>query len=50
MQSWYNTYEPIENRVESFDGLDYIASFRDLINAIGGAGSTKAVQADDASH
>jgi hypothetical protein len=50
MQDWYNTREPIEIRVETFDGLDYIASFRDLISAFGAAGSMKAVQDDGASH
>jgi hypothetical protein len=50
MQNWYNTYEPIENRVETFDGLDYVASYPDLIAAFGAAGSMKAVQDDGASH
>jgi hypothetical protein len=50
MQNWYDVREPIENRVETFDGLDYIASFRDLISAFGGAGSMKAVQDDGASY
>jgi hypothetical protein len=50
LQSWYNAREPIENRVETFDGLDYVASFRDLISAFGTAGSMKAVQDDGASH
>ncbi len=31
MQSWYNTYEPVEHRVANFNGLDYIASYGDLI-------------------
>ena len=50
MQNWYNTREPIENRGETFDGLDYVASYGDLINAFGAAGSMKAVQDDGASH
>jgi len=50
MQNWYNTYEPIEQRVETFDGLVYIASYSDLIDAFGSAGSLKAVQDDGATH
>jgi autotransporter passenger strand-loop-strand repeat protein len=50
MQNWYNTQEPIERRVETFDGLDYVASYDDLINAFGSAGSPKAVQDDGATH
>ena len=42
-QNWYNTREPIEQRVETFDGLDYIASYGDLINAFKSAGSKQAV-------
>src|SRR4051794_40513081 len=44
MQSWYDTHEPIEHRVETFNGLDYVASYGDLMNAFGAAGSMKAVQ------
>ena len=43
-QNWYNTNEPIEQRPETFDGLDYVASYNDLINAYASAGSLKAVQ------
>ena len=39
MQNWYNLYEPNENRVETFDGLDYVASHRDLIDAFNPAGT-----------
>ena len=31
MQNWYNANEPVEHRVASFNGLDYIASYSDLI-------------------
>ena len=50
MQNWYSAQEPIERRVETFDGLDYVASYGDLINAFGSAGSLKAVQDDGAKH
>lgn len=50
MQNWYNTYEPSEQRIETFDGLDYVASYRDLIGAYRSAGSLKAVQDDGAQH
>jgi hypothetical protein len=50
MQKWYAAYEPQEQRVETFDGLDYVASSRDLINAFGSAGSMQAVQDDGATH
>ena len=33
MQNWYNTQGPLELRVASFNGLDYIASYTDLIAA-----------------
>jgi V8-like Glu-specific endopeptidase len=49
-QNWFNTQEPIEQRVETFDGLDYIASYGDLINAFGSAGSMQAVLDDGATH
>jgi hypothetical protein len=49
-QNWYNTYEPIENRVETFDGLDYVASYGDLINAFKSAGSEQAVLDAGATH
>ncbi len=44
MQSWYSTFEPRERRPETFDGLDYIASYGDLIAAFRAAGSMHAVQ------
>ena len=49
-QNWYNTREPIEQRVETFDGLDYIASYGDLIDAFESAGSKQAVQDAGATH
>ena len=49
-QNWYNTREPIEQRVETFDGLDYIASYGDLINAFKSAGSKQAVLDAGATH
>ena len=49
-QNWYNTREPIEERVETFDGLDYIASYGDLINAFKSAGSEQAMLDAGATH
>ena len=49
-QNWYNTQEPIEQRVETFDGLDYVASYGDLINAFKSAGSEQAVLDAGATH
>jgi hypothetical protein len=49
-QNWYNTQEPIEQRVGIFDGLDYVASYGDLINAFKSAGSKQAVLDDGATH
>src|SRR5271165_2429104 len=49
-QNWYDRDEPIEQRPESFDGLDYVASYNDLIGAFAPAGSLKAVQDAGASH
>ena len=49
-QNWYNTREPIEQRVETFDGLDYVASYGDLINAFKSAGSKQAVLDAGATH
>jgi parallel beta-helix repeat protein len=49
-RDWYNTREPIEQRVETFDGLDYIASYGDLINAFKSAGSEQAVLDAGAAH
>jgi hypothetical protein len=49
-QNWYNTFEPREARVETFDGLDYVASYNDLINAYASAGSLRAVQDAGATH
>jgi hypothetical protein len=50
MQGWYNANEPSERRIETFDGLDYIASYGDLINAFRSAGSLRAIQDDGAVH
>jgi hypothetical protein len=44
MENWYNANEPAERRIESFDGLDYVASYSDLITAYRSAGSMHAVQ------
>ena len=48
-QSWYNNQEPIEQRVGTFDGLDYVASYSDLISAFK-SGSKQAVLDAGASH
>jgi hypothetical protein len=48
MQNWYNTREPIEHRIETFDGLDYVASYPDLVEAYASAGSLQAMQDDGA--
>ncbi|MEA2840509.1 MAG: serralysin [Methylobacteriaceae bacterium] len=50
MQTWYNANEPNERRPETFDGLDYVASYGDLINAFRSAGSMHAVQDDGGTH
>jgi hypothetical protein len=50
MQDWFNANQPRENRTESFDGLDYVASYGDLINAFASAGSMRAVQDAGATH
>ena len=50
MQNWYNTTEPTEQRVETFDGLDYVASYKDLISAFHASGSTRAVEDAGAAH
>jgi hypothetical protein len=50
MQTWYNANEPTERRVETFDGLDYVASYNDLIGAFGSAGSMRAVEDAGANH
>jgi hypothetical protein len=50
MQSWYAANEPNERRIETFDGLDYIASYGDLINAFASAGSMQSVQDAGATH
>lgn len=50
MQNWYNTNEPVEARVETFDGLDYVASYSDLMLAFRADGSLKAVQDAGALH
>ena len=49
MQSWYNTYEPVEHRVASFNGLDYIASYPDLIAAFK-TGTLSQVEDNGAAH
>ena len=48
MQNWYNTYEPTEKRIETFDGLDYVASYPTLIKQFASAGSMQAIQDDGA--
>ena len=53
MQNWYNTYEPTERRIETFDGLDYVASYADLIKAFaadGTGGNLQALLDDGAKH
>jgi hypothetical protein len=50
MQDWYNANEPNERRIETFDGLDYIASYGDLINAFRSGGSMREVQDLGATH
>ncbi len=50
MQNWYNAREPIEQRPDTFDGLDYVASYNDLIAAFKGAGSEQAVLDAGATH
>jgi hypothetical protein len=48
MQAWYLTFEPTEKRIETFDGLDYVASSPALIKADASAGSLQAIQDDGA--
>lgn len=50
MQSWFASREPIEHRPDIFDGLDYIASYGDLINYFKSAGSEHSVLDDGALH
>jgi hypothetical protein len=50
MQDWYTYNEPGERRIETFDGLDYIASYSDLIDAFRSGGSMRAVQDLGATH
>jgi Phosphoesterase family len=50
MQDWYSANEPRERRIETFDGLDYIASYSDLVNAFRSGGSMHAVQDAGATH
>ncbi len=51
MASWFAQHEPVENRAETFNGLDYIASYKDLIAAFGQPGfSTQAIQDEGAAH
>ncbi|MGY2937427.1 Ca2+-binding RTX toxin-like protein [Bradyrhizobium sp. GM6.1] len=49
MQAWYNENEPTEKRVANFDGLDYVASYPDLIAALK-SGPLAAVQDSGATH
>jgi hypothetical protein len=50
MRNWYNGQQPIEKRLTTFDGLDYIASYSDLMNAFKSAGSQQAVLDAGANH
>ncbi len=50
MQNWYAARESIEQRADTFDGLDYVATYPDLINAFKNAGSEQAVLDDGATH
>jgi microcystin-dependent protein len=50
MQNWFNANEPSEQRPDTFDGLDYIASYSDLISAYKSAGSEKAALDAGAAH
>lgn len=50
MQNWYNSRETIEHRPDTFDGLDYVASYGDLIDAFKNAGSEQAMLDDGAMH
>jgi hypothetical protein len=53
MQTWYNTSEPTEQRIETFDGLEYVASYKDLIKAFaadGTGGNLQALLDDGAKH
>ena len=49
MQDWYNKNQPVEHRVASFNGLDYIASYTDLIAGYKN-GTASQVQDSGASH
>ncbi|MGO4567250.1 hypothetical protein AB4Z52_19745 [Rhizobium sp. 2YAF20] len=50
MQNWYNNSEPTEHRTDTFDGLDYIASYADLTVGYRSAGSQQALLDVGASH
>ena len=50
MQRWLAMYQPVEHRMETFDGLDYVASYGDLMAAYRGAGSMQAVLDAGAMH
>jgi hypothetical protein len=50
MQNWFNNHESSEQRPDTFDGLDYIASYTDLINGYKSAGSEQAVLDAGAEH
>lgn len=47
MADWYARTEPVENRAETFNGLDYIASYKDLINAFGQPGVSAQTLSDE---
>ncbi len=42
MQAWLQQSEPAEQRVATFNGLDYVASYKDLIQAFDTPGATQA--------
>lgn len=50
MQNWVNTYEPQEKRADTFDGLDYIASYNDLTQVYKSAGSEQTLLDAGAEH
>jgi serralysin len=50
MQNWFSQSEPTEKPVASFDGLDYVASYPDLVQAFANAGTMIAVEDAGAQH
>ena len=50
MQNWCVTHEAIEQRADTFDGLDYVASYSDLSNAFKNSGSLQRVLDAGATH